>query len=425
MKKVLILSYYWPPAGGGGVQRWLKFSKYMHEFGWEPIIYTAENGETAAYDESLMQEVRSEIQVLRTPIWEPYQFYKKFIGKKKEDKVYSGFISEGKDKSWAQHLSIFIRGNFFIPDARCFWIKPSIKYLNNFLNNNKIDAIISTGPPHSMHRIAYGLKQSNQSIPWIADFRDPWTHIDFYNQLHLTWIADFVHKRLEKQVLKKADKVVTVSPSWAEDFERISQRKDIQVITNGFDPEDFENRKSKMDSVFTITHIGSMNEDRNPKVLWNALKIIKKRGLNFKVKLIGQVDHSVTKSIMASDLEQQVEYIKFMPHKEVVVEMMQSNLLLLPINDTPNQKGVLPGKLYEYIGARIPILCIGKSNGDAANILQSFSQAKVCDYEDVVLCTSIIESLYYKKEEIIISNEADKYSRKTLAAKYCALLESL
>lgn len=423
-KKVLILSYYWPPAGGGGVQRWLKFTKYLPDLGWKPVVYTPSNGETAAYDESLVAQIHPSVETIKTPIWEPYQFYKKFIGKKKEEKVYSGFITEGKKQSLAQKISIFIRGNFFIPDARCFWIKPSVNYLKEYLRKNHIDAIVSTGPPHSMHRIALGLKKEFPDIPWIADFRDPWTHIDFYDQLQLTPIADYMHKSQEREVLKYADKVVTVSWSWAADFKRLSNREDIVVITNGYDPADFETPIGALDSEFTITHVGSMNEDRNPIVLWEALKKLKERGFAFKVKLIGQVDFAVMAYAERLGLKDRVEHIPFIPHKEAILLLRKSKVLLLPINDTPNQAGVLPGKLYEYIGANRPILCIGRDTGDAGRILKEIPNAEMCGYEEVDKCISILEK-FSSLDEQSSNHEFEKYSRKSLAGEYAKLLNSL
>lgn len=424
MKKVLLLTYYWPPAGGGGVQRWLKMSKYLSSFGWQPVIYTTENGETAAYDESLLREVRPDLEIIRTPIWEPYQVYKKFIGKKKEEKVYSGFISEGKKKTLAQKISIFIRGNFFIPDARCFWIGPSVKYLTEYIKTHQIDAIISTGPPHTMHRIGYHLKKKFPQIAWVADFRDPWTNIDFYDQLHLTWPADFMHRTLEKQVLKNANRVVTVSPSWAADFERLSGRKDILVITNGFDPEDFEKNVLPVNDI-TITHIGSMNEDRNPHVLWNALDVLNKEGKRFQVKLVGPVDQAIHESIKQKGLTDQVEHIPFVAHDRAIEIMQQSKILLLPINDTPNQAGVLPGKLYEYIGSNRCILCIGKGMGDAAKILSEFSQSRVVDYNATEDCVKAIKALSAMPTGELDQSKVDKYSRKSLASDYAKLLNQL
>jgi hypothetical protein len=223
MKKVLIITYYWPPSGGAGVQRWLKFVKYLREFGWEPIVYTPENPEAPATDTSLLKDIPANITVIKQPIWEPYNLYKGFIGQKKEEKINAGFLSEKKKPGLAEKIAVWIRGNWFIPDARRFWIKPSVKFLSEHLRGNPVDVIVSTGPPHSMHLIALKLKKK-LNIPWLADFRDPWTTIDFYDKLMLTKSSDKKHKGLELEVLKNADKVVTVSWNWSKDFKKILNR---------------------------------------------------------------------------------------------------------------------------------------------------------------------------------------------------------
>ncbi len=159
MKRVLILTYYWPPSGGAGVQRWLKFVKYLREFGWEPIVYTAENPEAPADDDSLEKDIPQNLTILKTPIWEPYDLYKKFTGQASNDRVNAGFLHEKEKPAWSEKLSVWIRGNFFIPDARRFWIKPSIRFLQRYLKTCPVDAIVSTGPPHTMHMIGMGLKK--------------------------------------------------------------------------------------------------------------------------------------------------------------------------------------------------------------------------------------------------------------------------
>jgi hypothetical protein len=198
MKKVLVITYYWPPSGGAGVQRWLKFVKYLPSLGWEPIIYTVENGEYPVLDDSLVNDLPSNIKVLKTKIWEPYIFYKRFTGRKKNDKINSGFLNNKKKNKILESISVWIRGNLFIPDARKFWIKPSVNYLNNFIKDNPVDFIISSGPPHSTHLIALGIQKLNK-IPWLADFRDPWTNIDFYKDLKLSKWADSKHKKIRKR----------------------------------------------------------------------------------------------------------------------------------------------------------------------------------------------------------------------------------
>ncbi|MDQ3016734.1 MAG: glycosyltransferase, partial [Bacteroidota bacterium] len=272
MKKFLLITYYWPPAGGAGVMRWAKMSKYIAQAGWQPVIYTPSNGEVPVVDPSLVNEIPDDIEVVQTPIWEPYHLYKAFLGRNKKERLYSGFINEKKKASVAQKLSVFIRGNFFIPDARMFWIKPSIRFLKTYLKEHQVDAIVSTGPPHSMHLIAEKI-HAMTGIPWIADFRDPWTNIDFYQDLQLTSFADATHKRLERKVLMNATKVVTVTWRSRDEFKELCGRDDIVVIPNGFDDADFHiDPNNKLDDEFSIVHIGSMNKDRNPIGLWAALK---------------------------------------------------------------------------------------------------------------------------------------------------------
>lgn len=428
MKRVLIISYYWPPAGGGGVQRWLKMTKYLPEFGWTPIIYTPSNGESPVEDQSLLKEVHPQVEVIQSPIWEPYGFYKKFTGKKKSEKVYSGFINDKKE-SFTQKLSVFIRGNFFIPDARKFWIKPGAKFLSDYLSKNKVDAIISTGPPHTTHLIANAVAQKND-IPWIADFRDPWTNIDFYDQLRLTSWADKKHRRLEQLVLKNATKIITVSQHWSEDFKKLSNRE-VEVIRNGFDHADFGQNTHQLDKKFSICHIGSMNKDRNPDTLWKVLAR-KTKDQTFAdklvIKLIGQVDHSILQSIEQHGLTPYLQNIAFMPHSDAITELEKSQVLLLPINDTPNSLGVVPGKIYEYLGARRPVIGIGPLQGDSAAILADSGAGKMFDYSDETSMTTYVDDLfnqYLTGNLSVAEGEIMKYSRKNMAKKYSELLEDL
>jgi glycosyltransferase involved in cell wall biosynthesis len=430
LKKVLIISYYWPPAGGGGVQRWLKMTKYLSEFGWQPIVYTPSNGEAPVIDNSLLKEVHPKLETVKTPIWEPYSLYKLITGKKKNERVYSGFIND-KKSGFTQKLSVFIRGNFFIPDARRFWIKPSIKFLKKYLKENPVDAIISTGPPHSMHMIGLGVHQAT-NIPWVADFRDPWTHIDFYDQLKLTKWGDQKHRKMEQLVLKHCNKLVTVTPSWAQDFQVLSGREDIEIISNGYDPADFVATSEKEFQSFSICHVGSMNKDRNPHVLWKVLKALVEKSPDLasklQIKLIGQVDHSILESIKEHQLERFLRHISFQPHAEVIDSLGQSYLLLLPVNDTPNSLGVVPGKLFEYMGSGRPIIGIGPLKGDSAHIVHETKSGNFVDYEDSDELTKIIQShweTFQSGVDTPKSSSIENYSRKNLAKRYAELLENL
>ncbi len=430
MKKVLIITYYWPPMGGGGVQRWLKTTKYLRDYGWEPVIFTTENGEANVIDESSFEQIPENITTLRVPIWEPFDLYKKITGKKKDEKLTPGAVSS-QGQSFTQKLSVWIRGNLFIPDARKFWIKPASKYLINYLKNNPVDAIVSTGPPHTTHMIALKvLKKHN--IPWLADFRDPWTNIDFYHKLRLSNWADKKHKRFELAVLNKSDQVVTVTWSWAEDFLKISGKMPM-VITNGYDPADFMNAgKLELDKKFTITHAGSLNDDRNPHSLWLALKEICAEDDNFKndleIKFIGQVDAIAIDGITKNGLLANFNKIDNLPHKEVITTLIKSQVLLLPLNDTPNIDGVVPGKLYEYIGAQRPIICIGKPTGDAAKIISETSAGCVSDFNDVATLKQNLLTYYkkYKANKLTIeSSNYEKYSRKLLAGQIAEELNKI
>lgn len=426
MKKILLISYYWPPAGGGGVQRWLKMSKYLPENGWTPIVYTAQPKTFVAEDKSLINEVHQDIEIIRTPIFEPYDLYAKLTGQKKESANYSGFINN-KKSSFAQRLSIFIRSNFFIPDARMFWIKPSVKYLTKWIKNNQIDVIVSNGPPHSMHVIALALKKKFPDIPWVADFRDPWTDIDFYKDLNLLKFADRKHRRLEKKVLDNADEVVAVTWEMSNELKLLSNKQKVSTILNGFDPEDFKSFHSIKNEKFIICHLGSMNKDRNPANLWKSLQNIIRYDENFKSKLeihlIGPVDINIIQSIKEYNLAPFTRVKKFIPHNEAIDFMQHCKLLLLPINNAPNSKGILPGKMYEYLATKIPILAIGPLDGDIAKVMNEMNHCSLCAYDDLQGIESFINSVW--KDPKIATGKIEKYSRKFHAANYARLLNEL
>lgn len=430
MKKVLIISYYWPPAGGGGVQRWLKMSKYFPENGWKPIIYTAEPDTYVAEDKSLLADVHIDCEVIKTPIWEPYKIYALLTGKSKKESKYSGFISDKEKPSWKDKLSMYIRSNFFIPDARKFWIKPSIKYVNNWLKTNEIDAIISTGPPHSMHLIALGVKKANKHIPWIADFRDPWTFQDFYDQLPLSKSSDKKHKGLEKQVFSHADHIVTVSWDWQSKMKSLFNTDKVSLILNGYDHQDFDNDTLKEKTSFIIMQLGSMNKDRNTTVIWKAVKniISKNKGTNISIELIGPIDHAVKASIEEVGLASNVSYRDFLPHKEAMSKLYEASILILPINKTSNNKGILPGKLYEYIATQLPILAIGPEQSDISKVLSTISNSQLFDYDDTQGVETFILKEYNSfklKENKTNSSNYQQYSRQNHAKKYTSLLHDI
>ena len=431
MKRVLIITYYWPPSGGSGVQRWLKMSKYLPEYGWQPVIYTTENAEYPIIDHSLEKDVAPNIEVIRRPITEPYSAYKKFLGINKDETVKMGFIQEKeKDKNWKSDLSLWVRGNFFIPDARCGWVKPSVKYLKEYLNEHPVDAIISTGPPHSMHLIAMRLKEE-LGLPWIADFRDPWTEIDYYNDLHLTAWADRKHHRLEREVLTKADKVVTVAPDGARRLGRLGNRN-VRPIYNGFDRDDDAQTPVNLSEQFTITYLGVLSKIQNPSNLWQAMAELIKEDSDFdkslRINMIGQIDSAVVNSIDENNLTQHVTYSPYMPHDQVSAVHRSSTLLLLLLmpDSEPRAKGLVTGKLFEYMASGRPILCIGPEDGDAARILRETGAGQTVSFGDKEKMKETLKNLYQRFLENDLPNNTsttiEQYSRKNMAQKYAKLL---
>jgi glycosyltransferase involved in cell wall biosynthesis len=429
MKKVLIITYYWPPSGGAGVQRWLKFVKYLREFGWEPIVYTPANPEPPDFDESLAGDIPENISVIKKPVWEPYSIYKRLTGRKKDDRITHGFLKEEKTSGFAEKFAVWIRGNFFIPDARCFWIKPSVKFLTDFLRTNPVDVILSSGPPHSMHLIGMGVKK-NTNIPWVADFRDPWTEIDFYDKLMLTRFADRKHRKLEKEVLQNADAVIAVGSHLAKRLENTGGRE-VQVITNGFDPDDFSFLPVQPEDLFTLTHIGSLNRDRNPEILWQAISELcsENEEINEKLRLrfVGKTDYSLKESLAKNGLQDRTEIIPYLPHYEALKLAASSAVLLLLINQTPNQKGIVTGKVFEYMATGRPVLCVGPSDGESAQILSEAKAGEVCDFIDKQGIKKVIINFYKQwllKNDITFPN-IDSYSRKKLTKDISDLLGSL
>jgi len=435
VKKVLILTYYWPPAGGAGVQRWLKFVKYLRDFGWEPVVYTAENGEMPVIDTSLIKDVPEGVEVLKRPIWEPYRIYKWFSGRKKEDKINASFLNENKTPGLTEKISVWIRGNFFIPDARVFWIRPSVRFLKMYISENNIQYIISSGPPHSMHLIALQLKNASQHLKWIADFRDPWTNIDFYPKLMLSSFADRKHKQLEAQVLLKSDVVLSIGQHMSEEFKSIylsrggNEPDKFKVITNGYDEEDVLAKDQKKDETFSLAHIGTLVKDRNPEGLWKVLgKLVKENaefGSKLEIKLVGKVDLFVKERIAAYQLNTYVKYIDYLPHNEVIREQQRSSVLLLLVNNTPNAKGILTGKFFEYMASGSPVLAIGPEDGELAGILSETECGLISDFVDEKKLEKHLLYFYGHPEHRPNSQKIKHYSRKALTGQLSAVLNSM
>lgn len=421
--KVLIITYYWVPAGGSGVQRWLKFVKYLRDFGIEPVIFTVDNPNYPITDISLEKEVPEGIEIIKNPIWEPNDILSIF--KKKETKTSAGFLNP--NPSFVGKVLQYIRANYFIPDARKFWIKPSVKAIKKQLSEKNIDTIITTGPPHSLHLIGLQLKKE-LGIKWIADFRDPWTDIDYFHQLPLTKSSIEKHQKLEQEVLKNADVSLVVGKTMKANYDAFS--KNIQVITNGFDTETKINSEEiQLDKQFSITHIGLMNADRNPVILWKVLAELSAEIVGFsedlEIKLIGSIADHVAIELNKYSFKN-ITKIKYVPHSEVKIHQQKAQVLLLAINKVPSAKGIITGKIFEYLQAKRPILAIGPEDGDLAAIIESTNSGSIIDFDDAIKLKKTVLNLYeeYKKETLVVNSRGiDKYHRKELTKQLANIIK--
>jgi glycosyltransferase involved in cell wall biosynthesis len=422
-KKVLIITYYWPPAGGSGVQRWLKFVKYLRDFDIEPVIYTVDNPGYAINDKSLINEIPNSIETLRQPIFEPNSILN-FFGTK-TNKESAGFLNP--NPNFIGKIIQYIRANYFIPDARKFWIKPSVKFLSNYLEKNPVDVIITTGPPHSLHLIGLHLKKK-KDIKWISDFRDPWTEIDYFHKMPLNKKAKKKHHQLEREVLKNSDSVIVVGNTMRDQY--LKETDKVVTISNGFDTSD-NKEVSHLDIFFSITHVGMMNADRNPSDLWKILKEICLENSDFKsdlkIRLIGKIAKEVSHdlNIFDSGITEVVDYVSY---AEVKKYQLETQVLLLCINNVPSARGIITGKIFEYLQAKRPILAIGPEDGDAAEILKNTNSGSIFGFENKQKLKQHILELYkdYKKNQLIVNSEnIEQYHRRELTRKLAHLVRSI
>lgn len=429
-KRVLIITYYWPPSGGSGVQRWLKFVKYFRDFGIEPVVYTPQNPEFMAFDESLIKDIPENVQVIKSPIREPYNLYKIFTGKKGES-IKPGFISKKESHgSLKENMSLFIRSNFFIPDPKFLWISPSVKFLNKFLKTNKIDLIISTGPPHSMHLIARKVSKYS-GIPWIADFRDPWTGMYNFKYLKYTSIVTKIHKALEKKVVSDSDATVVVTRQMSKEFFELGPKR-LEVISNGYDENDFSFVDCPRDDKFTLTYTGLFYNDRNPAILWRVLRELKEEFPNFGkdlvIKLIGNIDPSIVEEINNSDLASNLFIHGYMQHDEIIRHQKSAQILLLSSGREPESKAILTGKFFEYLAARRPILSFGYKDGDLAEAIVATESGVSFEYDQKDELKNWLVNKYneYKTTGVNdTSGRIDIFSRRYLCGLYANLINSI
>lgn len=431
MKKVLVITYYWPPAGGGGVQRWVKLSKYLPQFDWKPIVLAPEGADYPLIDSSLERDIAPDLEVIRRPILEPRKLYGWFGGSRarRSQDADEVFHRDPALRSWGENLAVWLRGNLLIPDARVTWVRPNIRFLLQYLQEHPVGAVVTTGPPHSIHLIGRAVR-AKLGIPWIADFRDPWTQIEYYDDMMLTGWADRRHRKLEAAVLEEADAVTTVSPTWAAELENRS--RNVHVIPNGYDEDDFVGLPPVDRDAFRIGHVGSLSMDRNPIALWEALgelvQAVPEFATGLCVEMLGRTDPRIATSADEHGLKERLQMRGYVSHEESIDTMSRSAILLLLINrDQRNAPGRIPGKVFEYLAARRPILMIGPTDGDAANIINNYDAGAVYDYEDADGLRQILTTWHHRHLQGTLEvggRDISTFSRRSQAGEFAGLLAS-
>ena len=429
MKKVLIITYHWPPSGGITVLRCLKFVKYLREFGWEPIVFTADNAASQFLDFGNEKDIPEGIEIHKVPIFEPINAFKKISGRKKNVPLQNITSNSAKKKTVVDKFAMWLRGNFFIPDARYRWIKPSVKYLNNYLQTHTVDAILTDGPPHTNTVIGMRIAQKF-ALPWLADFQDPWTQVDYYSKLYIGKRADKKHRALEQEVFQTANKITIASPTWKKELEAIGANN-VSVIYYGFDEPDFMQYSPEPTRQFNIFHGGLLGEDRNPISFANALSdlflVYPELKKKVRIRLAGEVDLSVKLTLEKTGLAEITDYLGMISRVDVLKEYASASLLLLPINKAENAKGRVPGKLFEMLRSQRPILVFGPEDGDVKAIVEGKNRGKSFDYDDTRSIYQFLENalVHQLMDNFSANASVSEFSNREITAKIAALLNEI
>ena len=420
-KRVLIITYYWPPSGGAGVQRWLKFSKYLSHFGWDPVVFTPENPDVPVVDHSLLNEVPEGVTVLKIPIFEPSRVVAIMGGGNSTGRT-GAENKKGGNKSIINEITRWVRGNIFIPDARAAWIKPSAKFLKKWLAKNHVDAIITTGPPHSMHLIGLHVKRAFPDLIWLTDFRDPWSDMDYLDEFKMGTRARRKLVEMEREVVKNCDHIIINSPSVATIHLEILKNHKHTLIPNGWDKNDFENVKSVSNNrqSFRIGHFGALYGSRNAPGLWKAVtKWNSEHERQVEIILMGSIGEEVRKDMENTGC---IKYSAGVNHKEAILEMMNCDALLLVQNDTDPARKCTPGKVFEYLATQKPIFSVCNSPSDLATRLNEWG-LPFCDHDDDATAYKMLQNVIIEDGQKKI--DPSPYERRALTKELSVLLDKL
>ncbi len=418
------------------MQRWLKFVKYLPSFGVIPFVFAPENPSFDLRDESLLNDVPAEAEVIHFPIWEPYR-----LGKKISGSPVSNTPSSTARGGLVKNALTWLRGNLLFPDPRIFWVRSSVQFLEEFLRTNNIGTIITTGPPHSVHLIGLRLKKKNPKLKWIADFRDPWSEWGMLLSFKLTAMSKRIHQRMEKQVLTSADSVITITPFYVKQLERLSGRK-VELITNGYDDSDFAELNIQRSGLsplggpggqFVIRHVGVVNPSCDPRPFMNAVKKLATEdsvfGRDAKIYFTGQVNDDFRKWVESDSVLSSITIFQpGVPHNELISLYSHSSLLVLILTGYKDGEGFLPGKLFEYLATGLPIMAVGPVPSDANNLLRELKHGEMIASDNQEMIKSNLQACFknwkhghsFQKHQV-----ATEYSRKQLTFKLVELLNTL
>ena len=430
--RLLVITYYWPPSGGAGVQRCLKWVKYLPSLGVAPTVITVDPAQ-ATYpvrDESLLHDVPLGVRVIHTPTREPFGSYQKLTGRAVP---HGGFANEGTP-SFSQQALRFVRGNLFIPDPRRGWNAYALAAVEKLLAQGEhFDAVLTSSPPHSTQLIGLAL-QKRHGLRWLADLRDPWTDIYYTKDLHRTPAAAWLDARYERQVLRGADVVLVTSP----ETERLFRRKlpdlapgKIVVLPNGYDEPDFQQPSQPPTNCLRLTHTGTITARYRIDKLLLAVAECGRRlpGVPWRLRFVGQVDVGIRAQVAAAGLTEATEFLPFVPHQESVAYLLQSSAVLLAIPDVPLNLGILPGKVFEYLATHKPVLCVGPAGSDADHMLRAAGAGQALPYDDYELMLSTLLTLGHRWQQspnldLPPSPAVARYSRRGQAAQLAQLVQA-
>ncbi len=423
MKQVLLIVYYWPPSGGAGVQRWLKFARYLPQWGIKPTVITTKDGDYPALDASLEAEVPTTLKVIRTHTPTFSGFYRRIFGA--GSAVPYGTMQPDKDASLLKRLSFWVRRNFVIPDMRVIWNRYALAAAIEELKTTPYDAVITTGPPHSTHLVGRAIKR-RFSIPWLADFRDPWSEIDYLRGTQRTVLTQTVDRALEQKVVRDAD--VITAPTRA--ILRSLAVADGILLYNGFDEADFASIPAcRTSDVFSIHYFGVLSPERTPMALLDALNNVMELHPDWEIEVHfwGNIAPEVSLEIEKHPQRTRVKRHGYVSHREVIARMKGADVLLLIINNVPENEGIITGKLFEYIGSGLPVIALGPPAGEAADILCGSAAGKMFDYEDIDGLANFLIARY--QGEVFLHPEEKtknlRYSRRALTRQLSEILKEL